>query len=246
MAKTHEAILKAEKEHKMNYLQPVRESDTALAPLSLKKDLGESSPEWCKELKTRLLTNYHDANIKTILFTGTKHASGCSNTATGFAISLANTFQHRMLLVDMNLRTPGIHKFFENHNTQGLFDLFLKQQPRIDHNAERNLYVVTCNRDLTDQIDGFFSSERLEEFLKKMRKNFDYVILDGPPVTLSPESRVIGAKVDGVILTLESGNTRKQVALRAKQEIEDAGGQLLGVVLNKRRYYIPKWIYKWL
>jgi Mrp family chromosome partitioning ATPase len=55
---------------------------------------------------------------------------------------------------------------------------------------------------------------------------------------------VIGAKVDGVILTLESGKARRSVALKAKKEIEESGGKFLGVVLNKREYYIPKWIYK--
>jgi capsular exopolysaccharide synthesis family protein len=243
MAKTYEAIVKTEKEQKMNFLQPIRKPETALAPLPLIKDLAESSPDWCKELKTRLHTNYHDADIKTILFTGTKRESGCSNTAAGFALSLAKTFQNRVLLVDVNLRKPGIHKFFENYKTHGLFDLFLQQRMRIDHHAERNLYVVTCNQNLTDEIDGFFGSDRFEEFLEKMRKRFDYVILDGPPVTSSPESRIIGTKVDGVILMLESGKTRRQVALKAKKEIEEAGGKLLGVVLNKRKYYIPQWVY---
>ena len=246
MAKTYKAMLKAEKEYKMNYLEPVRESETALTPLPLAKDLIESSPDWCLELKTRLLTNYHDANIKTILFTGTKHGSGCSNTAAGFAVSLAKTFQHRVLLVDVNLRTPGIHRFFDSHKTQGLFDLFTQRRMRIDQHAERNLYVVTCNQNLTDEVNGFFGSNRFEEFIKKMRGSFDYVILDGPPVTLSPESRVIGTKVDGVILMLESGKTRRQVVIKAKREIEESGGKLLGIVLNKRKYYIPQWVYRWL
>jgi len=47
-----------------------------------------------------------------------------------------------------------------------------------------------------------------------------------------------------VVLVIESGKTRRQVALRAKKELEEAGGMLLGVILNKRKYYIPNWIYK--
>jgi Mrp family chromosome partitioning ATPase len=50
--------------------------------------------------------------------------------------------------------------------------------------------------------------------------------------------------VDGVILVLESGKTRRQVALNVKKQLEDAKGKLLGVVLNKRRHYIPDWIYR--
>ena len=47
-----------------------------------------------------------------------------------------------------------------------------------------------------------------------------------------------------MVLVLEAGKTRKQVAVRAKQELEEAGGKLLGVVLNRRKFYIPEWIYK--
>jgi Mrp family chromosome partitioning ATPase len=55
---------------------------------------------------------------------------------------------------------------------------------------------------------------------------------------------VICAKVDGVIMVVESGKTREQVAVRAKKELEEAGGKVLGVVLNKRKFHIPEWIYR--
>jgi protein-tyrosine kinase len=244
MAKTHEALLKAEKEHKMNYLEPLREADTALAPLSLTENMLQPAPDWCKELKTRLQTQFNSKKIKTILFTSTAHCSGCSSTTAGFATSLANTFHHKVLLIDVNLRTPGIHKFIQDDRTLGLLDIFLNRRPVIDRSIKGNLYVITCNRNLADEIDGFFGSDRFMEFLKKMRESFDYVILDGPPITSCPEALIIGAKVDGIILTLESGKTRRSVALKAKKEILESGGNFLGVVLNKRKYYIPKWIYK--
>ena len=80
-------------------------------------------------------------------------------------------------------------------------------------------------------------------FLKTMGEKFDYIILDAPPVPKFSECWVLCTKVDGVILVLEAGKTRRQVALRAKKALEEAGGRLLGVVLNKRKYYIPQAIY---
>jgi non-specific protein-tyrosine kinase len=246
MAKTHEALVKAEKEHKMSYLQPVRKPDSALAPLSHIKDLAQTSPEWCKELMTRLQTQFIDSKIKSLLFTGTVQKSGASKTSADFASSMAIAFQHKVLLIDANLRTPGIHKFFKNDNAIGLFDIFLNRQPRIEKNSSSNLYVVTCNKNITREIDSFFGSDRFKEFIDKVSESFDFVILDGPPVTSCSESLAIGAKVDGVILILEAGKTRRSVAVKAKKEIENAGGNFLGVVLNKRKYYIPQWVYKWL
>ena len=90
---------------------------------------------------------------------------------------------------------------------------------------------------------GLFESGRFDRFLKKVRESFDYIILDAPPVPRFPECRVLCTKADGVILVLEAGNVRRHVALRAKRTLEEAGARLLGVVLNRRKYYIPEWIY---
>ena len=244
MAKTHEALLKAEKEYKMNYLEPVRTEEKALVPASPKGELIGPTPEWCKEIKARLNTQYPDKAIKSIMFTGTSRGSGCSRTAVSFAMSLAKAFSHRVLLIDVNLKNPGVHKFFDGPETFALFDVFLNNHSIVDKKTRERLFVITCNGDYTEDVDGFLGSDRFEKFLEKMHERFDYIILDGPPVISNPEIRYIGSKVDGIILMLESGKTRRHVAEKAKQEIERAGGQFLGVVLNRRKYYIPKWIYR--
>lgn len=244
MAKTHEALLKAEKEHRMNYLEPVRKEEKALVPASPKGELIGPTPEWCKEIKARLNTQYPDKAIKSIMFTGTSRGSGCSRTAVNFGMSLAKAFNHRVLLIDVNLKNPGIHKFFSGLETFGLFDVFLNNHHISFKKTKERLFVVTCNGGYSGDVDGFLGSNRFEKFLEKMHERFDYIILDGPPVISNPEIRYIGSKVDGVILMLESGKTRRNVAQKAKQEIEMAGGHFIGVVLNRRKYHIPKWIYR--
>ena len=244
MAKTHEALLKAQKESKMNYLEPVRKDEKALVSAIDKGGLIGPTPEWCKEIKARLNTQYSDEKVKSIIFTGTKRGSGCSRTAVGFAISLSKAYNHRVLLIDANLKNPGIHKFFNSPDTYGLFDVFFNNNTTIDKRTQERLFVITCNGDHAAEVDGVLGSNRFEKFLSKMRERFDYIILDCPPVTTNPEIRFISSKVDGTILMIESGKTRRYVALKAKQEIEMAGGRFLGTVLNRRKYYIPGWIYR--
>ena len=70
------------------------------------------------------------------------------------------------------------------------------------------------------------------------------MILNAPQVNSYAETKVIVKKVDGVMLIIESGKTRKQVAIKAKQELENAGAKVLGVILNRRKHYIPDWVYK--
>lgn len=204
-----------------------------------------SAAEWYEDVKTNLLTRHTNGSVKTILFTATAHGDGCSTTAINLARSLAKDGQFKVLLVDANLRTPGLHKVFDINQALSLSDL-LEGNNRAARQIKRvgpaNLYVLPCNgnRSLPTSL---LESKRFGQILKIMGEKFDYVIVDGPPVLSFPESRVLGAKADGVVLVIASGKTRRQVALRAKKQLEEAGGKVLGVVLNKRKFFIPEWVY---
>ncbi|KKK59613.1 hypothetical protein LCGC14_3032650, partial [marine sediment metagenome] len=203
--------------------------------------------EMYQQVKVKLITRFPDASIKTILITSTAHGDGSSTTAVGFATALARDCKLKVLLIDVNFRSPSLHEVFNIDHDQGLFDLLTR-----DNNDKPAIFKKTGHGDLYVIPSGgihsgpltFFESIRFDNFLKTVREKFSYVILDAPPVNGCSESRILGPKVDGVILVLESGKTRRQVAIRAKQELEDAGAKVLGVVLNKRKYYIPHWIYK--
>jgi len=106
-----------------------------------------------------------------------------------------------------------------------------------------NLHVLTCGRKYSGP-ESLFHSNRFNDFIEAVKEKFDCIIFDAPPVNGSAEAKVLASKVDGVILVIESGKTRRQVAIRARKELEAAGGMFLGVILNKKKYYIPNWIYK--
>ena len=90
-------------------------------------------------------------------------------------------------------------------------------------------------------------AEHLAEVAKTMRDRFDLVVIDGPALTSFPEMRVAIAGIDGTILVIEAERTVSVAASRTIAAIEAAGGHLQGLVLNKRRYIIPDWIYgRWL
>jgi capsular exopolysaccharide synthesis family protein len=152
-----------------------------------------------------------------------------------------------VLLVDVNLRTPGLHDAFGIDPHEGLSNILMnscKMKPVIKKVGPGELHVLTCGGGMLFGPHGLFESDEFDQFLKTAREQFDCVILDAPPVPVFSEFRILCRKVDGVILVIDAGRTRRKVALRAKKEIEDAGGNLLGVVLNRRKFYIPKWIYE--
>ena len=249
MGKIHEALQRAKTEYRDRFprlLEKPKEG-AALPPCPQAACQGTECYMDCYEdLKTNILAYHHSNSIKTILFLGTTHGDGSSTTAINFATTLARDGRHNVLLIEANLRNPSLHEVFHVDPDQSLSGFSAngnKAASGIRKVGPENLYVVTPGSKLSGPV-SLFESQRFWEFLKTMRTEFDYVVLDGPPLPSFSESKVICNKVDGVVMVIESGKTRKQVALRAKKDIEQAGGTVLGVVLNKRKYHIPKWIYR--
>ena len=112
-----------------------------------------------------------------------------------------------------------------------------------------NLWAIAADPDLNAIESGLREVPGRELRLRRclhrfFTGEFDYILLDSAPLPNFAEARVLCKRVDGVVLVIESGKIRRQVALRAKKELEDAGAHILGVVLNKRKYHIPEWLYK--
>ena len=78
----------------------------------------------------------------------------------------------------------------------------------------------------------------------RLRSAYDLILVDAPPATTSPQGLAVSRQVDGVVLVIAAEDTRWPVAERVRQSIERSGGRVLGVVLNKRRYHIPRWVYQ--
>jgi protein-tyrosine kinase len=83
-----------------------------------------------------------------------------------------------------------------------------------------------------------------EAFFKKLKQRFDVILVDSPSAITLMDSAAISSRVDGIVLVVEAERTRWPVAENVRDRIKNSGGNILGIVLNKRRYYIPRWIYK--
>ena len=247
MGKTHEALQKAEREYHRSLQRIGFDADVPQATRPLAQAKTDLALEPYQGLKTNVLGPSPNGPIKVILVNGTSHGSGATTTAVNFATTMTKHSIAKVLLVDVNLRTPGLHDAFGIDQHEGLSNILMnscRMQPEIKKVGPGELHVLTCGGSNLFGPHGLFESDEFDQFLKTAREQFDYVILDAPPVPVFSEFRILCRKVDGVILVIDAGRTRRKVALRAKKEIEDAGGNLLGVVLNRRKFYIPKWIYE--
>jgi len=246
MGKTHAALERAEKEFQKNILETSNDYHKAIVVKRPGKFSKQTPSDRFQEVKTKLDTCFPLGSVKTIVFTGTAHGVGCTTTAAGFANTMAQYCRLNVLLIDVNIRFPRLHEVFNIEHNQGLTDLLTNGEEKISvfkKMGHGNLYLIPCDKKASVP-QATFESTRFARILKLMREKFDYVILNAPPVNSYAETKVIVKKVDGVMLIIESGKTRKQVAIKAKQELENAGAKVLGVIVNRRKHYIPEWIYK--
>ena len=257
MGRTSEALERAEKEFlKSGASANIPMSDTVSAAVEtpmhkkgrsnvLKQGKECKGAECYQSFKTNLLSRYPDRCLKTLIFCSTAHGDGATTTAANFARTLVSDCRMKVLLVDANLRTPCIHDLFQVEISPGLSDYLengTQQSIPIVKGGMGNLYVLSSGSKRSSPI-RLFETEKFDRFLREASRRFDYVILDTPPLPSFAECKVICSKVDGVVLVVGAGKTRKQVAQRAKKELEESGGKMLGVVINRRKFHIPRWLY---
>jgi capsular exopolysaccharide synthesis family protein len=213
---------------------------------SPKKSSARVSSQGWYELHNKLASRDQQSRLRTLMFTGIDHGTGVTTAVVNFGRALAETSSRRVLIIDTNLRTPRLHSIFELNPDDGITELFLNNGVKtcaFKKVGEGQLSVITCGRNCSDGVN-YFERERIDGLIKEALDKFDFVLLDSAPIAKFADSQTICSLADGVVLVIEAGKTRSQQALRAKKELEDAGGKLLGVILNKRKYYIPEWIYR--
>jgi capsular exopolysaccharide synthesis family protein len=196
-----------------------------------------------ENLSINLAYQSKEKKHQVILMTASNAGEGTSTIAIHSAVTLANNFQYKVLLIDLNYRFSNCGNQ-DQFNHSGADDFFESNTASVINAIEvENLNILTFNRGALDPIKNL-DDERFDEFLKRQRKTYDYVILDAPPIKQSPISRILSSKVDGVIMIIEAHKTRKHVARRARDTLLKAGANIIGAVINKRKFFIPEFIYK--
>lgn len=217
-------------------------TDPGAAIVKTKHAHRGSSKYQFDELKINFLARYAGASVKSVLVVGTSRGDGASTAAFNFARSLAQDPDTRVLLINADLRAPS-YEMSDDARTAGLTSLAQSEAVAPLPASHDNLHILPGGRAYADPA-VLFQSKRFNAFLAQVSQQFDYIVVDGPPLDDAPESIALSGKMDGVILVIDAQHTRRKTALRAKKRIEEVGGKLLGVVLNRRKYYVPNWLYK--
>ena len=199
-----------------------------------------------RRMKHKILTFDPNNSIKTILFCSSNKGEGNSTVLLHFGQILASE-GYRVILVDGNLRGPVLHRLLRVERDKGLAEFYF-QGKNLDvtelmkETPLDNLWLVTSGYHPNPGV--IFEEAAFETQFENLKAQGDWVLFDSPPLNSYTDALALAGKVDGVVLVAQAEKTRWEVVQESKARLEKSGGRILGVVLNKRRFHIPGWVYK--
>jgi capsular exopolysaccharide synthesis family protein len=184
----------------------------------------------------KLAATLHQAQstrgTRVVVCTSAAVAEGKTVTACNVALTLSQSYQRRVLLIDADMRRPKVHNLFNLSNKEGLYEALCGSSDRkIPVNAvTEHLSVLTAGRPGPDPVH-VLTSERLTRVLEDAGSTFDWVIIDTPPVLLLPDAGLLMNMVDAALLVVAAGTTTYRMA---KKAVDALGRErILGVVMNR-------------
>jgi len=183
---------------------------------------------------------------RVIVFAGIDHGNGCSRICVRTVEALQENLRGTVCLVEANFRSPSLHQVFGTPNHYGLTDALLGEGPMkafATSVRKGNLYLISCGS-LVVNSHGLLNSERLASRFDDLRNEFDYVVVDAPPLSRYSDAIALGRVADGLVLVLEANATRREAAVRISEHLRASQIRILGAVLNKRTFPIPESLYR--
>jgi capsular exopolysaccharide synthesis family protein len=218
----------------------ISEVEEIQRPLIVGNDLDDGLTESFRSMYSRIQMNSHTDYPKSILITSAIPSEGKSLISANLAYSCAN-HGRKTILVDFDLRRPGLHKFCDLENKVGLVTLVNEASSNpanlpgiISETAKEihpNLFILPSGgktRAATEMLE----QKEFDIVHTELRKEFDVIIVDSPPIGLFPDSLAIARKVDEVLFVTRYGKVSRKVAKNLVENLEETGVNVLGVVLN--------------
>lgn len=186
-----------------------------------------------RKLRTNLSFYSLDDPIKTLVVTSAEPDEGKSTTVANLAVTMAQA-GNKTIVVDCDLRKPSLHTLFDLPNDKGFTDLMLSDADELPLQkiaAVDNLFVLTSGEIPPNPAD-ILGSKKVTGIIERLVNSADIVLFDAPPVIAVTDAVVLGTKVDGVLLVLQAGKSRRDHAERAKQLLEQAKVRIVGATLT--------------
>ena len=193
-------------------------------------------------LVQRVFLQPEEKRPRLVVFAAIDHGNGCSLIAASVARALAANAPGTVCLVEANFRSPALTRMLGTTNYQGFTDALLEPgsiRSFVKPIGNGCLWLLSSGPILADP-PKLLAAERTRARFVELRAEFDFVIVDAPPLSRYADAIALGRLSDGMVLVLEAGSTRQDAALTAVQCARASRIQVLGAVLNKGVVCIPE------
>lgn len=192
-----------------------------------------------RALRTRIQFSKLDQKegIRTLLVTSSAPREGKTTTA----VNIAGTFAQankKTIIVDCDLRKPRMHTVFKAQRFPGFSDFFFGQATyeEIIHKSDlTNLYYITAGT-IPPNPSELLSSEQMEDFLERLKLEFDLIVIDSPPIIAVTDSEILSRLVDATILVVSANNTEIELMRKAAELLTHERKSFIGAILNNFSY----------
>lgn len=183
-------------------------------------------------LRTSLEYSSVDKELKSLVITSSNPGEGKSTVSSNLAFILSQGGK-RVIVVDADLRKPTIHKKFRVDNREGLTEILIgkKNINEVSKKIDENIHVITAGKKTPNPAE-MVSSKAMEELIEILKRKYDYVIIDTPPVRTISDGVILAAKADGVVLVVRAGKTKSADIVKGYKELEKVKANIVGSVLN--------------
>jgi capsular exopolysaccharide synthesis family protein len=188
-----------------------------------------------RTLRTNIEFASVDSPTRVILITSAIPGEGKTTTAANLAAVFAQT-GHATLLVDADLRKPGVHRIFDLPNARGLTDLFRSDDMSVEDVAQpteqEHLSVITTGP-LPPNPAELLRSSRMRAVLERIVGSTEFVVVDSPPLQAVTDAAILSSLVDGTVIVVDAGRTRSGAVRNGREALTKVGARVLGVTLNR-------------
>jgi len=211
-------------------LAPVRSGNSALVMLT---DPTSAAAEAYRALAANLQFAYADRPLQTVGVTSAAAGEGKSTTTANLAVALAEGGR-RVIVVDADLRRPSLHTLFGADVQEGLSTVLLGAELAtlpLQETGARGVRLLSAGPTVTNPLEAL-ASRRFDQVLAMARGQADFVLVDTAPAGALADSAVLAPRLEGMLLVVSAGRTKRDLARRAREQLERVNANLLGVVLT--------------
>ncbi len=186
-----------------------------------------------RSLRTNLEFSQVDKPLRTIMVTSPSPTEGKSTIAANLALIMSQSGK-KVLLIDADLRRPKLHHILTVSNRIGLSDIFLNHRTiqAITRNWRDTQLSVITSGPLPPNPNELLASQKMAQFLDQVKEQYDIIVFDSPPILVS-DATVLASRVDGVLLVLNPGQTKKDAARATVEQVQRVGAKVIGLVFNR-------------